>query len=79
MSSSAPKKPKVSKKFREEYTRIWPFIKPSHISDKHALCTICDEDIKISSGAKSDIEKHIGIDVFDLIFTYSFRGLFCYS
>ena len=57
--SSQPKKMKVAQKFRDEYTRTWSFIKPSRLSDEHALCTICNTDIKISGGAKSDIEKHI--------------------
>ena len=37
----------------------WPFIQRSKIGDEYAFCDICTVDIKISSGARYDMERHI--------------------
>ena len=59
MSLHPAKKQKVTQKFREEYSRTWPFIQRSKIGDEYAFCDICTVDIKISSGARYDMERHI--------------------
>ena len=59
MSLPPAKKQKVTQKFREEYSRTWPFIQRSKIGDEYAFCDICTVDIKISSGARYDLERHI--------------------
>ena len=59
MAAHPPKKQKIMQKFREDYSKEWNFITKSKLSECHARCSICDTDIKIGSGGRADLEKHI--------------------
>ena len=52
------KKPRYKQGYREEYTKLWPFILKSK-REHHVLCSICNDDLKVSSGGQTDIRKHI--------------------
>ncbi|KAK3773974.1 hypothetical protein RRG08_056746 [Elysia crispata] len=63
----AAKKPRVAQKFREDWSKSWPFIAKSSLGDSYARCSICPikaegqggsddwgEDQDISGGCKAD-------------------------
>jgi hypothetical protein len=58
VANSTKKKVKWLQKFKEEYTKEFPFIKASRIDVFHAFCTVCVSDISVSHGGKNDIVKH---------------------
>ena len=58
MATPPKKKPKISQKFRAEYSQIYPCIVKSRLGEYHAFCQNCRCDFGISHGGKSDIDKH---------------------
>ena len=49
----------MAQKFREDWSKSWPFIAKSPLGDSYARCSICVSDIKISSGGGNDISRHV--------------------
>ena len=46
-------------KYREEYTRTWPFIKKSSLGEHYVKCELCRTDVAIKHSGKYDISTHI--------------------
>lgn len=59
MSAAPAKKQRVKQKFRDGYSRTWPFIVQSKLGESYARCSLCDADIKIEWGRRTDLERHI--------------------
>lgn len=48
--------------FKDEYTKTWSFIKKGR-TEFEALCSICNSQIAIKHGGKSDIQQHIATNL----------------
>lgn len=62
--SAEPSKKKVkqSTKYSSDYTKKWPFIKPSTKGESHVKCVPCNSDFSIASGGENDIARHLKTD-----------------
>lgn len=57
--SSVSKKSKVVQKFRDSYTKEWPCLVTSKMSENHVYCEVCSCDFVIAHGGRDDCRRHI--------------------
>ena len=46
-------------KYREEYSKTWPFIKKSSVGEHYVKCELCRTDFSIKHSGKYDISTHM--------------------
>ena len=47
-------------KFKDEWTKTWPFIQEVKKDAYKFLCTICNRQVSCGHMGKTDVERHIG-------------------
>lgn len=57
--SCASASKKVLQKYRDGYTKEWPCLVPSKISENHVFCEVCSCDFVVAHGGRDDCRRHV--------------------